>query len=241
MGPTSNRLALGQSPVFGPERGDLCDEMSAIINKSRHIVTAMTPPTQSERVLELVRRKGIVRGTELDRLGIHRMHLKRLVDRGLLVQRSRGVYEAAEPRMSEHDSIREVATRIPKATLCLLTALRLHGLTTQNPFEVWIMIDRKARKPSIEYPPVRVVRASGPALTEHVETTHLDGVDVSVTSVAKTVADCFKYRRVVGVDVAIEALRDAWRRKNARMDDVVAAAKTDRVATVMRPYLESLA
>lgn len=113
MGPTSNRLAPGQSPVSGPERGDLCDEMSAIINKSRHIVTAMTPPTQSERVLELVRRKGIVRGTELDRLGIHRMHLKRLVDRGLLVQRSRGVYEAAEPRMSEHDSIREVVRRYP--------------------------------------------------------------------------------------------------------------------------------
>lgn len=212
------------------------------VNKSngRHIVTLMTAPTQAERVLALVRQKGIVRGAELDRLGIHRMHLKRLADRGLLVQRSRGVYGAAEPRMSEHDSLIEVAARVPKATLCLLTALRLHGLTTQNPFEVWIMIDRKARKPSIDYPPVRVVRASGAALTGGVELMKIDGVEIKVTTVAKTVADCFKYRSVVGIDVAIEALRDAWRQKKTRMDDIIAAAKTDRVATVMRPYLESL-
>ncbi len=200
----------------------------------------MTQPTQAQRILELVRQKGIVRGAELDRLGIHRMHLKRLVDRGLLVPRSRGVYEAAEPRMSEHDSLIEVAARVPKATLCLLTALRLHGLTTQNPFEVWIMIDRKARKPSIDYPPVRVVRASGRALTEGVEPMKIDGVEARVTTIAKTVADCFKYRSVVGIDVAIEALRDAWRQKKVRMDDIVAAARTDRVGTVMRPYLESL-
>ena len=166
--------------------------------------------------------------------------LKRLVDRGLLVARSRGVYEAAEPRMSEHDSIIEVVVRVPSATLCLLTALRLHGLTTQNPFEVWIMIDRKARKPSIDYPPVRVVRASGQALTEGVEPMKIDGVEIRVTTIAKTVADCFKYRSVVGIDVAIEALRDAWRQKKVRMDDIVAAASTDRVGTVMRPYLESL-
>jgi predicted transcriptional regulator of viral defense system len=200
----------------------------------------MTAGTQAQRVLELVRQKRIVRGTEFDRLGIHRMHLKRLVDRGLLVQRSRGVYEAAKPRMSEHDSVIEVATRVPRATLCLLTALRLHHLTTQNPFEVWIMIDRKARKPSINYPPIRTVRASGRALSEGVETIKLDGVEIKVTTVAKTIADCFKYRNTIGVDVAIEAMRDAWRQKKAAMDDIVAAAKTDRVATVMRPYLESL-
>jgi len=200
----------------------------------------MTSPTQAERILELVRRKGLVRGLELDRLGIHRMNLKRLVDRGLLVQRSRGVYEAAEPRMSAHDSIVEVAARVPRAAFCLLTALRLHQLTTQNPFDVWIMIDRKARKPSIDYPPVRVVRASGPALTEGVQALAIDGVELRVTTAAKTVADCFKYRSVVGVDIAIEALRDAWRQKKAHMDDIIAAAKIDRVGTVMRPYLESL-
>ncbi len=200
----------------------------------------MTATTQAQRILELLRRKGIVRGAELDRLGIHRMHLKRLVDRGLLVQRSRGVYERAEPRMSEHDSVIEVAVRIPKATLCLLTALRLHQLTTQNPFDVWIMIDRKARKPSINYPPIRVVRASGLALSEGVQVMKIDGVDVNVTTVAKTIADCFRYRSTVGVDVALEALRDAWRQKKATVDDILAAAKADRVATVMRPYLESL-
>ena len=200
----------------------------------------MAATTQPQRVLELVRRKGIVRGAELDRLGIHRMHLKRLVDRGLLVQRARGVYEAAEPRMSEHDSVIEVAARVPKATLCLLTALGLHRLTTQNPFEIWIMIDRKARKPSINYPPIRVVRASGLALSKGVKAMRIDGVDLKVTTVAKTVADCFKYRNTVGLDVAIEALRDAWRQKKVTVDDIIAAAKTDRVATVMRPYLESV-
>jgi predicted transcriptional regulator of viral defense system len=214
--------------------------MSAEINNSRQTVTAMAANTQVQRVLELVRQRGIVRGTELDRLGVHRMYLKRLVDRGLLVQRSRGIYEAAEPRLSEHDSVIEVAVRVPRATLCLLTALRLHQLTTQNPFEVWIMIDRKARKPSMTYPPIRVVRASGFALSRGVKAMRIDGVEINVTTVAKTVADCFKYRSTVGVDVAIEALRDAWRQKKVTVEAIIAAAKIDRVATVMRPYLESL-
>ena len=214
--------------------------MSAEINNSRQTVTAMAANTQVQRVLELVRQRGIVRGIELDRLGVHRMYLKRLVDRGLLVQRSRGIYEAAEPRISEHDSVIEVAVRVPRATLCLLTALRLHQLTTQNPFEVWIMIDRKARKPSMTYPPIRVVRASGFALSRGVNAMRIDGVEINVTTVAKTVADCFKYRSTVGVDVAIEALRDAWRQKKVTVEAIIAAAKIDRVATVMRPYLESL-
>jgi len=214
--------------------------MSVFIHTSRQIVTPMSRPTQAERILELVRSKRLVRGVELDRLGIHRMHLKRLVDRGLLVQRSRGVYEAVKPRVSGNDSVVEVVTRVPRATLCLLTALRLHGLTTQNPFDVWIMIDRKARKPSIDYPPIRIVRASGSARSDGTETFVVDGVDVRVTTIAKTIVDCFKYRNTVGTDVAIEALRDAWRRKKIRMNDIVAAAKTNRVATIMRPYLESL-
>ena len=200
----------------------------------------MAANTQVQRVLELVRQRGIVRGTELYRLGVHRMYLKRLVDRGLIVQRSRGIYEAAKPRRSEHDSVIEVAVRVPRATLCLLTALRLHQLTTQNPFEVWIMIDRKARKPSMTYPPIRVVRASCFALSRGVNAMRIDGVEINVTTVAKTVADCFKYRSTVGVDVAIEALRDAWRQKKVTVEAIIAAAKIDRVATVMRPYLESL-
>ena len=156
------------------------------------------------------------------------------------MQRSRGVYGAAEPRLSKHDSVVEIATRVPRATMCLLTALSLHALTTQNPFEVWVMIDRKARKPSSEYPPIRVVRASGAALTDGVERINIDGREVAVTTIAKTIADCFKYRSIVGTDVAIEALRDAWRARSASMDDIIAAAKVDRVATVMRPYLEAL-
>ena len=204
----------------------------------------MAARTQSERVLDLVRRKGIVRGVELDRLGIHRMNLKRLVDHGLLVQRSHGIYEAAAPRMTEHGSIIEIVTRAPKATLCLLTALRLHRLTTQNPFEIWIMIDRKARKPSIDTPAVRVVRASGPCLTKGVQTMRIDSVDVRVTTVAKTVADCFKFRNKIGKDIAIDALRTYLRRKDAkpgnRVRDLMYFARINRVQTVMAPYIESM-
>lgn len=126
------------------------------------------------------------------------------------------------------------------AVICLLSALRFHELTTQNPFEVWIMIDRKARQPAIEHPPVRVIRASGAALKEGANFHRLEGVLVRVTHPAKTVADCFKYRSKVGTDVAIEALRDCWRQRKATMDEIHRYAKIDRVVNVMRPYMESL-
>jgi len=142
--------------------------------------------------------------------------------------------------MSEHDSVIEVAARVPKATLCLLTALRLHQLTTQNPFEVWIMIDRKARKPSISYPPIRVVRASGLALRKGVKAMRIDGVDIKVTTVAKTVADCFKYRNKIGLNVAIEVLKDVIQGRRASVDDLIHFAEVCRVREIMRPYMESI-
>ena len=141
---------------------------------------------------------------------------------------------------SEHTTLAEVASKHPNTLVCLLSALQFHGLTTQSPFEVWVAIANKARAPKMDYPPLRVVRFSGDALTEGVEKHVVDGVTVQVTSVAKTVADCFKYRNKIGLDVALEALREAWNAKRVKMDDLWHCAQVCRVANVMRPYLEAL-
>ena len=124
--------------------------------------------------------------------------------------------------------------------LCLLTALQIHALGTQSPHEVWVAIDNKARTPRVDYPPLRVARFSGEALVFGVTNISADGTQIPVTSVAKTIADCFKYRNKVGLDVALEALRDAWRSKRVSMDELTEAARVCRVGNVMRPYLESL-
>lgn len=164
----------------------------------------------------------------------------RLVEQGGIVRRSRGVYTVAEHEPTEHTDLAAVAARAPNAVICLLSALRFHDLTTQLPWAIWIMIDRKARRPTIDHPEIRVFRASGAALREGVEVRRIEGIDVHVTCAAKTVADCFRYRNKVGTDVAIEALRDCWRQRKATMDEIHRYAKIDRVANVMRPYLESL-
>ena len=145
-----------------------------------------------------------------------------------------------EHEPTEHTDLAAVIKRVPKAIVCLLLALRFHELTTQNPFEVWIMIDRTAWRPQIDHSPLRVIRASGTALKEGAGFHRIEGVLVRVTDPAKTVADWFKYRSKVGTDVAVEALRDCWRQRKATMDEIHRYAKIDRVAKVMRPYMESL-
>lgn len=168
------------------------------------------------------------------------MTLSTLTRQGKLTRLSRGLYALPERAASEHATLAEVASKHPNALVCLLSALQFHGLTTQSPFEVWVAIANKARAPKMDYPPLRIVRFSGDALTAGVEEHHVDGVTVRVTSVAKTVADCFKYRNKIGLDVALEALREAWSAKRVKMDDLWQYAQVCRVANVMRPYLESL-
>lgn len=200
----------------------------------------MPPETQAERLVGHARDRGLVRARDLRRLRIPTAILTRLVREGHLIRRSRGVYTVPEHEPTEHTDLAAVATRAPNAAICLLSALRFHELTTQNPFEVWILIDRKAREPAIEHPPLRVIRASGAAIREGIDVHQIEGVPVRVTHPAKTVADCFKYRNKVGTDVAIEALRDCWRQRKATMDEINHYARIDRVANVIRPYLESL-
>jgi predicted transcriptional regulator of viral defense system len=182
----------------------------------------------------------MIRSRNLDDIGIPRTVLKRLVDRGDLIRRSRGVYTMPNHEPTRHTDLAEVCARAPKATVCLISALEFHDLTTQIPHATWIMINRVGRRPKIDRPPIRVVHSSGEALTSGVEIHKMEGVDVRMTSPSKTVADCFKYRNHVGLDVAIEALRDCLRQKKATPSQVHEMAKIDRVATTIQPYLEAL-
>jgi predicted transcriptional regulator of viral defense system len=189
--------------------------------------------------LELTPNKSLVRAGELAREGIAGEKLQQLLRRGSLVRVSRGLYAAPDRTLTEEDQLAQLAIRYPNLVFCLLTALKIHGLTTQAPHEVWIAISSKARPPSVTYPPLRIFRYNDPGLC--IEQKSIDRVIyIPVTSVAKTIADCFKFRNKIGLDVALEALRDAWRQKKVTMDELWEAAQLCRVANVMRPYLESL-
>jgi predicted transcriptional regulator of viral defense system len=196
--------------------------------------------SRKEQVLTLARRKGVLRPRDLDAPGIPREHLRRLHSEGLLLRPGRGLYVPADARPTENQSLVEACKRVPQGVVCLLSALQFHELTTQAPFEVWMAVAAKAWAPRVNYPPLRIVRFSGAALTSGVEEHCIGGVPVKVYSPAKTVADCFKYRNKIGLDAALEALRDCWRRRKATMDELWKAASVCRMTNVMRPYLESL-
>lgn len=200
----------------------------------------MTTRTQKEKAFRLVRARGILRPRDLDLRGIPRVCLQSLLREGRVVRLARGLYAVPGAGFTEWHSLAEASKRIPAGIVCLLSALQFHGLTTQLPQEVWIALGPSAWKPVGHGLPLRFVRFSGKALTQGIEGHEIEGVKVSVTNPAKTVADCFKYRNKVGHDVALEALRDAWRQKKASMDDLWHYATVCRVARVMRPYMESL-
>ncbi len=189
----------------------------------------------------MVRDSGPIRPRDLEKQGISRKHLLRLYEEGLLHRPGRGIYVLAEQDdFTEHQTLLETAKQVPDGVVCLLSALRFHNIGTQNPFEVWITLPPRAWRPQVDYPPLRVMRMSGAVLTEGVEEHRVKGVLLRVYSPGKTVADCFKFRNKVGLDVALEALREARRTRKVTMDDLWHYAKIDRVANVMRPYLESL-
>ena len=193
-----------------------------------------------QAILDLAAERGLVRPRDLTERGLHTVGLTRLVRQGLLLHVGRGLYTLPDRPISEHNALAEVARKHPQAIICLLSALRFHDLTTQSPFEVWLAIPNKARAPKMDYPPLRIVRFSGAALTHGVENHVVDGVSVRVTNVARTVADCFKFRNKIGLDAALEALQEAWRAKRVSMDELWRYATLCRVANVMRPYMESL-
>lgn len=200
----------------------------------------MASGTHNHRVLELARQKGLLRASDIDSLGAPRAVLTRLTEAGLLEKIGRGLYRLPGVEVSEFESLGTVATRVPQAVFCLLTALQFHELTTQLPRQIWIAMPRGSHLPRIEYPPVKMVQFKDEAYSEGIQVIARDGVALRVYSAAKTVADCFKHRNNIGLDVAIEALKDARAHEKASVDDIWHFAKICRVANVMRPYMESV-
>jgi len=191
------------------------------------------------KIMNYARRRGTIRPKDVESIGIPRLALYRLVRQGELIRTARGLYSPVAFDPAEHHTSVEVTVAIPKAIICLLSALQFHDLTTQMPNRVWVAIDRKARKPRTSLP-VTIVRFSGESLIDGIETHTVEGVDLRVTTPAKTVADCFKYRNKIGIDVAIEALSDCIKRRKATRDEIWRYAKLCRVANVIRPYMEAM-
>jgi predicted transcriptional regulator of viral defense system len=204
--------------------------------------------TGADAVLHLAA-KGPFRARDLDKLGVPRAYLRRLTERGLLERSARGLYNAADAPVTELHSLVEVVARIPRATICLLSALQVHEMTAEVPHAVWVLIETHAYAPALTSPTLKVVRAGFVALTYGVETRVVEGLSMRLTTPAKTVADCFRYRRHVGLEVALAALRDYLKpgrkrqgqdAKRFSVDALLEAARADRVSSVIRPYLEAL-
>ncbi len=194
---------------------------------------------QTRKVLRIAKKAGVLRPRDLAAHRISRSTLQRLAAKGQLERVSRGLYIVPGADVTEHHSLAEACKRVPRGVVCLLSALRFHDLTTQAPFEVWLALNQGAREPVAGQPPLRTVRMSGKARTEGIEEHRIEGVTVKVYSAAKTVSDCFKFRNKLGLDVALEALRD-YLRSRGSVDELWRCAKVCRVTNVMRPYLEVL-
>ena len=197
--------------------------------------------THTQRVLQLAHKNGWLRASELADAGVPRAVLTRMAASGQLERAARGLYRLPDSGSSEHEGLVTVASKVPQAVVCLLSALQFHGLTTQLPWQVWFAMPRGSHVPRLEYPPIRMVQFTGEAYTQGIETHERDGVKLHVYSVAKTVADCFKHRNKIGMDVALEALKDARAQGRASFDDLWRCAKVCRVSNVMRPYMEAVA
>jgi predicted transcriptional regulator of viral defense system len=201
--------------------------------------------SKAEQLRQKVKDIGILHARDLKAQGIPREYLWQLQQKGLLERAGRGIYRQLNWKVTENHSLVEAAQRVPCGVICLLSALRFHGLTTQAPFEVWVTIDRKAHRPNSSrdehLTPLNIVCFSGEARTNGIEEHTLEGVTVKIYNPAKTVADCFKYRNKIGIDVAIEALHDCSRQRRASADELWHYAKICRVANVMRPYMEVIA
>lgn len=190
--------------------------------------------------MQYVRQNRIVRPRDIESIGIPREYLLRLHRKGKLLRSGRGIYTLPDAAITERHTYAEVAKRMPEAVLCLLSALAFHQITTQNPASIWIALRKGARKPAVTSPSLKVVRLTGPSLVEGVEKHQVEGITVRVYSPAKTVADCFKFRNKIGLDIAIEALKDSIRQKKATVSDIYRYAKICRVSKVIRPYMEAL-
>ncbi len=193
-----------------------------------------------EKLITLAQTKGLLHTRDVAKEGIPRQYLKIACERRALERLGRGLYSIPNQLIGENISLAEVCTVAPRGVICLLSALRFHNLTTQLPSDVWLAIGQKDRRPKIETVAVRVFRFSQASLTSGVEIHTMHGVEIKVFSPAKTVADCFKYRNKIGLDVSIESLRDCLRLRKATVDELIKQSRICRVEKVMKPYLEAM-
>ena len=194
----------------------------------------------SDQVLTLAREQRLLGAADLRERGISPQLLIKLHRAGKLERAARGVYSLPGYPLTQHQSLADVCTRVPKAVICLLSALRFHDIGTQQPHDVWIALPEATKAPAFAYPVLRISRLRGAAYTEGVETAKEHGTAIRVYGAAKTVTDCFKFRNKVGLDVALEALKDAWHRRLVTMEDLTRYARVNRVERVMQPYLEAM-
>jgi predicted transcriptional regulator of viral defense system len=202
----------------------------------RHV----SPSAPRDAVLGRAGKKAVVLTRDVVRRGIHRQTLTRLVAEGRLERVGRGVYRRPDADTTEHHSLVLASAAIPNGIVCLVSALDFHGVGTHIPHQMWLALDARARKPTTSAIPLRLIRPSGLGLTFGVETHRLEGQAVRIYSLAKTVADCFKYRNKVGIDVAVEALRESLADGRLTPAELEPAARACRVERVLRPYLEAL-
>ncbi|NOY23501.1 MAG: transcriptional regulator [Acidobacteria bacterium] len=194
---------------------------------------------RKEQIMELAKKQMVIRAEDVEALGISRNYLYVMHKEGLLQKTTVGLYSLPDAEFNENANLVEVAKRVPNAVIGLISALSYHGITTQIPHEIWVIVPRGAWRPKIDYPRLHLSYVSGPAYSYGIQKHVLNGVTVKIYSPAKTVADCFKFRNKIGLDVAIEALREVWRARKATMDELVEAAKINRVLKIMRPYLDA--
>jgi predicted transcriptional regulator of viral defense system len=202
--------------------------------------TTATTTTHEQQVLRLARARTLLRARDVAQHGLPTIALTRLVQAGKLQRVARGLYGLPGAKISEHRSLAEVSARVPKGVVCLLSALRVHEIGTQAPHEVWIAIPPHMTSPRMDQPAIRVVRMSDAALTDGIDHLKIDGVNVPVFTAARTVVDCYRFRNKIGLDVALEALRDGWSQRKFTLDDLWRHATRGRVANVMRPYIEAI-
>ena len=196
--------------------------------------------TKIEKIHAALSVRGVMQCRELIALGVSREYLRKLTQQGDLERIERGLYRLPEGDITELHSFAEIGARIPHGIICLLSALRFHHITTQSPFEVWVAIEGKARIPHVPNLPLHIVKFSGAPFTEGIEEHTVEGVPVHIYSLAKTVADCFRFRNKIGLDVALEALRESLREKRITINELWTYAKICRVSKVMLPYLEAI-
>ena len=196
--------------------------------------------TKMDKILKLVKTKQVIRPKELDEFDIPRRYLSRMLEKGLVRRIERGLYEYIDRQPTEKTTVVEVCKKNPNGIVCLLSALQMHNVTTQQPRNVWIALEHSARRPRVNNLPIRFVYMTGQSLREGVIVQRHEGVDIQIFNLAKTVADCFKFRSKIGLEVALEALNEVRRKKLVTSDDLWKYAKICRVAKVMRPYLEAI-